>query len=190
MKTIVLLGDSLTFGYGLNRSLSFASLISKNINANLINKGINGSSTTDMLVRFTKDVIYNNPNILFILAGTNDILSNRPIKSIIDNLSIMIDEALSNDIKVILSSPPSIYKTKNSSFINYNDFDVFYNNLSILNDELSKLSLSKSIEFIDLFSLTNSVNDIFTDGVHLNEEGNLLLYKKIILKIKKQLDLI
>lgn len=188
MKNIVLLGDSLTFGYGLNRNLGFASLIEKNINCPLINKGVNGSTTTSMLVRFTRDVIDNNPDILFILGGTNDILSNRSIESIISNISLMVDEALSNNIKIILSSPPAIYKNQNSLFINYKEFDNQYNKLALLNKELFKLSKGKGIEFVDLFSLTNSITNISLDGVHLNEEGNILLYNEILPYIKKQLD--
>jgi len=181
LKKLCLLGDSLTFGYGINRNLSFCSLLSKNLNFEVINKGINGSTTTDMLVRFTKDIIYNKPNILFIMGGTNDILSNRSVNSIVDNISLMIDEALSCNIKVILASPPSIYKTKNSSFFEFNKFDIFYNNFSILNKLLIELSKTKNIDFIDLFTQTSNLdNSIFIDGVHLNEKGHSIIYNKII----------
>lgn len=187
MKNIIFLGDSLTFGYGLNRNLSFASLIEKNIDYPLINKGINGSTTTDMLVRFTKDVIDNNPYLLLILGGTNDILSNKPLKLIIENISLMVEEALSNNVKVILASPPSFFKDSNSLFINPKDYDKNINKLSLLNSELSSLATLKNINFIDLFSITNSLDNIFIDGVHLNEEGNRLLYNKILLEVKKEL---
>ena len=187
MKNIILLGDSLTFGYGLNRNLSFAYLIEKSINYPLINKGVNGSTTTDMLVRFTKDVIDNNPYLLLILGGTNDILSNKSIKSIIENISLMIEEALLNNIKVILASPPSFFKDENSIFINPKDYDKNINKLSLLNKELSSLATLKNISFIDLFSITNSLDDIFIDGVHLNKEGNKLLYNKILPEVKKEL---
>ena len=53
----VFLGDSLTFGYGVNKKNCWVTLFENNTNFNIINKGVNGSTTTDMLVRFDKDVI-------------------------------------------------------------------------------------------------------------------------------------
>ncbi|MDY3361999.1 MAG: hypothetical protein SOY04_16625, partial [Clostridium celatum] len=39
-------------------------------NITIINKGVNGSTTTDMLVRFDKDVLSYTPEKVFIMAGT------------------------------------------------------------------------------------------------------------------------
>ena len=184
MKSLVLLGDSLTFGYGINRSKAFSNLLASNLDCTIINKGINGSTTTDMLVRFTRDVILNSPSHLLILGGTNDILSNKSVHSILENLKLMIKEAKDNNIKVIIASPPTIQKNENSIFINLYEFDNNILKLSNLNSELLKLSSAEDISFIDLFSLTQNLNHIFIDGVHLNEEGNKLLFNEILKKLK------
>ena len=188
MKTLVLLGDSLTFGYGVNTSKSFAKLLENNLDLKIINKGINGSTTTDMLVRFTRDVIKLSPSHLLILAGTNDILSNKSLDAILENIKLMIQEASENNIKVIIASPPSIQKNENSVFINVNEFDNNVLKFKDLNSLLLKTCNEKNISFIDLFSLTKDLESIFIDGVHLNEEGNIILFNELFKELKKQLN--
>src|SRR5699024_7369523 len=78
--------------------------------SNIINKGINGNTTTDMLNRFTEDVTILNPKKIFIMGGTNDLLSNRPINMIIANIELMIKESLTKTKYVIIGIPPKIIK--------------------------------------------------------------------------------
>ena len=54
-----------------------------------INRGIGGQTTPQMLIRFKPDVIDLEPDIVVILAGTNDIAGNTGpsnVKMIIDNI--------------------------------------------------------------------------------------------------------
>ena len=85
----VFLGDSLIFGYGVKPKDNWVNKLKVNYNLNINNKGINGSTSTDMLFRFQNDVVEASPNILFLMAGTNDLLSNRSVNSIIKNIEIM-----------------------------------------------------------------------------------------------------
>jgi lysophospholipase L1-like esterase len=72
-----------------------------------IDRGISGQTTPQMLVRFRPDVINLKPSVVVILAGTNDIAGNTgPVTQdvIENNLASMVDLAISNGIRVILSS--------------------------------------------------------------------------------------
>ena len=52
--SIICIGDSLTFGYGVNESENWVSVVSKRIKERIINKGIPGDTTCQMKERFIK----------------------------------------------------------------------------------------------------------------------------------------
>jgi lysophospholipase L1-like esterase len=60
---IVFFGDSITHGWNLDTSFP---------NSDSVNRGINGQTSSDMLVRFREDVIALQPKAVVILAGVND----------------------------------------------------------------------------------------------------------------------
>lgn len=178
MDNFVFIGDSLTFGYGVPKSQSWFSLLKENCKYNLINKGINGNTSTDILFRFTEDVINNNPKKVFILCGTNDLLSNKPVENIISNIILMITESLENKITPIIGIPPIIipdiaYKL----FCPTDTYKYCYANLIILREALLSTCDDLNINFVDLYTLTsNNINtNIFLDGIHLNSPGNILV---------------
>ncbi|NKF06446.1 GDSL family lipase [Clostridium gasigenes] len=175
----ILIGDSLTFGYGIPKNENWVYKLQQSLNYNLINKGVNGNTTIDMLIRFSEDVIANNPTLIFIMGGTNDLLSNKSLSSIIKNIELMIKESLSINSKVILGIPPTIigsdaYKLFSPS----STYDYCENELSKLREELIKLSNKYNLQYWDFYNLTleNMYTDIFNDGIHLNIKGQNLLF--------------
>ncbi len=175
----ILIGDSLTFGYGIPKNENWVYKLHQSLNYNLINKGVNGNTTIDMLIRFSEDVIANNPTLIFIMGGTNDLLSNKSLSSIIQNIELMIKESLSINSKVILGIPPTIigsdaYKLFSPS----STYDYCENELSKLREELIKLSKKYNLQYWDFYNLTleNMYTDIFNDGIHLNIKGQNLLF--------------
>ena len=71
------------------------------------NRGIDGQTTGQMLVRFRQDVIALKPKVVIIQAGSNDIAgaSGPGTKGMLsDNLLSMIDLARANGIRVVLAS--------------------------------------------------------------------------------------
>src|SRR5437879_13089224 len=83
-----------------------------------IYRGISGQTTPQMLVRFRADVIALRPEVVVILAGTNDLAGNTgpsTLEAIEDNLTSMAELARANSIRLVLASilPVSDYeKTK------------------------------------------------------------------------------
>ena len=96
---VIFLGDSLTQGWDL------AGLgLDK---AELLNRGISGQTTPQMLVRFRQDVVSLKPAVVHILAGTNDLAGNTgptTLEAIEDNLSSMVEIAEASHIRVVLAS--------------------------------------------------------------------------------------
>lgn len=97
---IVFMGDSITEGWSNFDSTFFD-------NHTYINRGIGGQTTPQMLIRFRQDVVHLNANSVIILAGINDIAGNTgpsTLSMIVDNLSSMVEIALTNGIHPIICS--------------------------------------------------------------------------------------
>ena len=182
------MGDSLTFGYGVNKNNSWVEylknyLIDSGINYTIVNKGINGNTTTDMLNRFTEDVISLNPNKIFIMGGTNDLLCNRPVNSIVDNIELMIKESLFKTKDITIGIPPRIIKEDAKRlFVPSLTYDYCESNLPKLKEFLIELCNNYKVNFIDFYSLTVNSNFIYMDGIHFNNEGHKVFLDEFISK--------
>jgi len=76
-------------------------------NASHLNRGIDGQTTAQMLVRFRQDVIALRPRVVVIQGGSNDIAGAAgpaTKATIMDNIMSMADLAKSNNIRVVLAS--------------------------------------------------------------------------------------
>lgn len=72
---VVFMGNSITEGWSHYMPEMFD-------NQTYINRGIGGQTTPQMLLRFRQDVIALEPKLVVILAGTNDIAGNTPLKDL------------------------------------------------------------------------------------------------------------
>ncbi len=74
----------------------------------VVNAGIGGNSTTDLLRRVDKDVLAKHPDVVIMMVGTNDMLnSNKMIdyETYTANLETLIKKIKSNGSELILMSP-------------------------------------------------------------------------------------
>ena len=81
---------------------------------NFIGRGISGQTSSEMLVRFRRDVIDLHPKVVVILSGTNDVAQNNGYiapENTLGNIISMCELAKANGIKVILCSvtPTSVF---------------------------------------------------------------------------------
>ncbi|MGZ3304220.1 MAG: GDSL-type esterase/lipase family protein [Asticcacaulis sp.] len=75
----------------------------------MIGRGISGQVTAQMLVRFTPDVLALKPQVVHIMAGTNDIAENQDpydFTATTGNLQAMITLAKAARLRIILASVP------------------------------------------------------------------------------------
>lgn len=96
---VVFMGDSITASWHLSE-LGLSRL-------EVLNRGISGQTTPQMLVRFQQDVVRLRPSVVHILAGTNDFAENTgptTLAAIEDNLRSMVEIAQANHIEVVLAS--------------------------------------------------------------------------------------
>jgi acyl-CoA thioesterase-1 len=123
VATVVCIGDSLTYGFGLNREDAYPQQLEVLLNTTrperrwaVINAGISGDTTRGMLARFATDVVTKSPQFVVILGGTNDLGYGYDLSSLNasytldapggmkDNVLAMIAAARANGVMPIVAT--------------------------------------------------------------------------------------
>ena len=177
--------------YGNSITDSWASLFPEMFpGKHYLGRGISGQTTPQMLVRFPQDVIRLEPDVVVILAGTNDIAGNTGPSTqtmIEDNIVSMVDLALANSISVVLCSvlPVSDYPWKPG--LNPGPKIVE------LNAWMRQLAQNEGLVYVDYHS--EMVNDslglareLTYDGVHPNQAGYQVMARLVDPAIGNALD--
>lgn len=146
-----------------------------------VNRGISGQTTPQMLLRFRPDVINLNPQVVVILAGTNDIAGNTGpmmLEDIEDNLASMAELARAHGIRVVLAAllPVSDYeKTRDGKPI-IRTAQRPPAQIGMLNDWMKKYAAENGHTYLDYFSATADdkgflKDELSEDGLHPNAKG-------------------
>lgn len=165
---VVFLGDSITELWNLSNFFK---------GKPYVNRGISGQTTPQILLRFRQDVIALKPDIVVILAGTNDIAQNTgPIspEAMEDNLKSMVDLARKNGVRPILASvlPAAAYPWRPD----IRPIEI----ILALNQWMKEYAAIEGIGYVDYYAAM--VNDqhglkpeLSGDGVHPNEAGYAMM---------------
>ncbi|HCW54274.1 MAG TPA: GDSL family lipase [Clostridium sp.] len=185
---ILFFGDSLTFGYGVSKENSWVYKTSHELKLDYINKGKNGDTTSSMLSRYNSDALQNKPYVIFIMGGTNDLLCGRNVDYILDNIEIMIKDALAINSQVTIGIPPVIFgDMANDLFCPSPFYTYAEDKLSLLHKELIKLCNKYLVSYIDFYSILLNQKTLFLDGIHLNTQGNQLMFEHAVKIIRNTL---
>src|SRR5579863_5088013 len=118
-----------------------------------INRGIDGQTTPEMLVRFRQDVIGLHPKVLVVLAGTNDIAgvtgrtSNEDIEA---NYASMAELARAHGIRIVFAS---LLPVNNCTPDAKENFALRpRERILAINQWLKKYSASNSLIYLDYLS--------------------------------------
>ena len=79
----------------------------------VVNAGIPGNNSFDLMVRLTDDVLAEDPDTVILMCGTNDMLNSRkavPFERYADNMSHIISTLQKNNVKVVLMTVPPCYE--------------------------------------------------------------------------------
>ena len=104
---IVMLGDSLTAGFGLNENSAPPPQIEKRLRddglvVKIINAGVSGDTTAGGLARFDWSVASANPDLVVLALGANDYLGGVAPERAKENLEAIIKRAKGEGIEVAL----------------------------------------------------------------------------------------
>ncbi|HEX9139833.1 MAG TPA: SGNH/GDSL hydrolase family protein [Steroidobacteraceae bacterium] len=165
---VIFFGDSITQGWDLDRSFP---------GAGYINRGISSQTSAQMLLRFRQDVVALRPNVVVILAGTNDVAENTgpaTVEEIENNLMSMVDMATINSIRVVLASvlPAGQYPWRTEI--------QPVEKIAALNHWLAGYARDQNLTYLDYFSAMQDGKylmkpELSPDGVHPNAAGYALM---------------
>ena len=77
-STVVILGDSLTYGTGADKGQDYASMLANNTGWNVINAGIPGNTSSNGLARLPDLLSEHHVDLLIVELGGNDFLQHLP----------------------------------------------------------------------------------------------------------------
>ena len=165
---IACLGDSLTWGFPYGPKYSWVYLVGQRTGLNLINMGINGNTTEDMLHRFIPQVVKANPTHVIIMGGTNDIICRESIPRITCNLKNIVDAAKHHNIQPILGLPiPLGWKEAESRLARVRDWIVNY----VIESNLHLIDFSRGFYWQQDDGELQIRWDLMLDGSHPTIEG-------------------
>ena len=129
--TIMLYGDSLMAGYGLNQNENLSSALTSKFNLKetavlIINASVSGNTTSNGLARLDWS-LGESPNIVILCLGANDMLRGIDPKYIKENLNTMISKINESGSKIIFAGMRS---PKSMGGIYQQRFDQMYREIA------------------------------------------------------------
>ena len=178
-KKLLILGDSISAGYGLKESENWVQLLETSLNASsiklkIINSSISGDTTTGGLSRIESDLREHNPNYVLVELGGNDALRGYPIEKIKTNLLKIIDASTAagaNPIIMQIRIPPNYGKNYVTAFESIYSEIAVEKNIPKMSFILEKVALDKSLMQLD--------------GIHPNSKAQPVIAKQIEIELKK-----
>ena len=106
-QNILVLGDSLSAGYGIPQEAAWPSLLAKRLEKerpdySVTNASISGETTSGGRTRLDAALSKNKPAIVVIALGSNDGLRGLPVKTMRENLAAMTEAAQKRKARVLI----------------------------------------------------------------------------------------
>ncbi|MEN8282114.1 arylesterase [Acinetobacter gerneri] len=126
-KTIMILGDSISAGYGVDPNHAWVKLLQQRLDQHypkqhkVVNASVSGETTSGALARLPKLLQTYKPDIVVVELGGNDALRGQPPQMIQKNLATLVQQSQKAKANVILFGmkiPPNYGKAYSTAFEN------------------------------------------------------------------------
>ena len=165
----------------------------------VINAGVGGNSSANLLPRVHEDVIAKHPDLVILMVGTNDALNSQKLTApevFAANLEKLVTEMTGSGSEVILMTiPPCVpdYLFERHSRSAYGDVSPG-ERIRRVNDIIREIAVSNGLRMVDLHALVqshggasteadclirNEANSGRKDGVHPTEAGYRIVAEAI-----------
>ncbi|MBN2816473.1 MAG: arylesterase [Campylobacterales bacterium] len=163
-SVILAFGDSLTFGYGAQKTESYPSYMEQKTGVRVINAGINGELSATGLKRLPRLLKEYDPNVVILCHGGNDILQKRSQDELKKNLLEMVALIKESGADVLLVGVPEF------SSYSFGVLDIYEeiareSSLVLEDSVLTKIELDRRLK---------------SDYVHPNAKGYALMAETFI----------
>ena len=172
-KKLLILGDSISAGYGLKESENWVQLLEASFKTSgkalkIINSSISGDTTIGGLSRIESDLEEYRPNYVLIELGGNDALRGYPIEKIKSNLLKIVDASITaeaNPIIMQIRIPPNYGKNYVAAFESIYSEIAEEKKIPKLSFLLEKIALNKGLMQLD--------------GIHPNEKAQQIIADQV-----------
>ena len=172
--TVLILGDSLSYGTGANAGEDYPSLIAKAMNWNIVNAGVPGDTTAGGLARLPDLLNQHQPKLLIVELGGNDFLRRLPQDQTIANLKSILSLSKAQGISTVLVAIP--------------EFNVLLAAVGNLSDHTMYETIAEETAtplITEVFSDVLSDKALKADEVHPNAQGYMEVGNKMREKLKQ-----
>ncbi|MBC8025095.1 MAG: arylesterase [Steroidobacteraceae bacterium] len=177
-RTIIVLGDSLSAGYGVKVQEGWVSLLAKRLASEgygyrVVNASVSGETTQGGLARLPRALQTHKPAIVIVELGGNDGLRGLPLAASRENLRKTIELSLAARAQVVLVGmviPPNYGQRYGQEF----------------RDMFATLAKKQSLAFVPFF-LDNVALEpklMQADGIHPNAAGQPQMLENLWPKLK------
>jgi lysophospholipase L1-like esterase len=164
-RRVVFFGDSITELWGSTDPSLFS--------GDVIDRGVSGQTTAQMVGRFRADVVDLHPGVVHIIAGTNDIAGNTgptSLDRIEANIQTVVELARAHHIRVVLGSVPPAAR------FDWRPSIMPIDSIRALNAWLQAYARREGLVYVDYYSALDDGRHGFKaalseDGVHPNPAG-------------------
>jgi len=181
-KTIMILGDSLSAGYGIQKQQGWVHLLQNRLDQQypkqhkVVNASVSGETTSGAVARLPRLLQTHKPDVVVIELGGNDGLRGQPPQMIQKNLAQLVQQSQNSKATVILfgmKTPPNLGTAYSKAFENT------YKTVS----QQYKIKLQPFF----LEGVAGHKNLIQADQIHPNAEAQPILLKNAYPYIKEAL---
>ncbi|MFG0289069.1 MAG: SGNH/GDSL hydrolase family protein [Rhodopirellula sp. JB044] len=177
---VVCFGDSIT-------RRGFPEILGRMIDAETVNAGVPGNTSSQALRRIEADVLKHDPDIVVVLFGTNDIRVDSdkhvPRTRYAENLCSIVTQCRSLGSRVVLCTPPPIDTT---AYFTRHEKAVFdrAGGLNKLHGDYRQsvidIAKEENVAVVDLSTLLLADDGwLSRDGVHPSEHGSEMIAKHV-----------
>lgn len=179
-KKIVIIGDSITEGYGVAKDKAYPALIQKKadeakLDWEVVNAGISGSTTSSAGSRVTWQ-LKQKPALIVLALGANDGLRGTDPKTVESNVASAIEQCKNARIKILLAGmklPPNY----GEAYVK--KFEIIWPRLA------SRFKIPFAPFLLEGVAGRSDLN--LADGIHPNEKGHVIIGESMFEAIKKAL---
>ena len=172
--TVLILGDSLSYGTGANAGEDYPSLLAKTTAWKIINEGVPGDTTAGGLERLPALLEQHQPKLLIVELGGNDFLHNVPQTKTMANLKAILAHAKSVGVPTVLVAIPEVSALR-AAVGSLQDHPLY--------EKLAQETATPLIS--EVFSEVLSDRELKADQIHANAKGYVVVSEKLGEKLKE-----
>ena len=185
VNTLLCLGDSITYGYGVRRRAVWPSLVAEHKGIRVINAGIPGDTTGGMLARLDRELKAHTPDSVLLMGGVNDILLEGTDRHARSNMFAMIQHVLAGKASPLLGICIEVSENVEACWLNLVSFECLSSCAQMYADWLIRLGATFNIPVVNFRSDFHAAMqetphaEWYVDGIHPSEQGHQIMARTL-----------